>query len=744
MHRTRSSNGGPLAACCLALGCASAGAGGTPIPAPTVAATTTPVAVASTPPELDDRPAAPLPKWRQLDAEAQAAIAVKDVPGRIAACKAFVAAHPDHERLLPVVVALVDAMVDQGGFDAAELARLVELRAGLEPDKAGLPLDLIRDYHLAHGLPRDSGQRLIELTRTRLGRQLDDLAVEPDPDEREDQRLRLRYTELRAWWTSAQLALAHGDADAALADLAASEKVAAQTPQDVLARAGDGKDARTYASGGLDTLHVLTAAARLRKGEDAAAKAALSRALGFLADVRLRELFDRTRDELGVRNPDERIVKAELAKAQPFVLEDLDGKKVALADLRGKVVLVAFWATWCGPCKKELPELVAFAKAHADKGVVLLAVSIDSFDDRAKIKPFLRANGLDMRVLLEKPEQLGGYNYSGIPALYVVDRQGRIAHARTGFDPQLEAKLDREIREIVDGKRDTGRELFTLELAPAGFDVRWQTAVTGDVNALTIAGGPGGGELAFVGRDGLTRFGPDGSQRGAEPLAGYTFSLEGVDLDGDGTREWVRAGWPALEVLDGKGGSIWDVELQQPAGVSAIVDLDGDGSRETVMQQGDRVLAYKSVPKLRWKSRPLHELEAVVADPSGGLVVQADGELVELDARGQARRTGVQVPPGRVLAGRMATPRGEIDLFKAEWSPAPRFEHDVDGDGRADVLIASDNGVVVYDADGDAIVRLRSGDVDLQATVGELDGKPGAEIAVAVAHYGVVVLGRKP
>ena len=64
--------------------------------------------------------------------------------------------------------------------------------------------------------------------------------------------------------------------------------------------------------------------------------------------------------------------------------------------------------------------------------------------------------------MYEDAEQLGSYNYSGIPALYVIDREGRVAHARTGYDPDLKNKLSNEITALVEGKDDPSRDLFTI------------------------------------------------------------------------------------------------------------------------------------------------------------------------------------------------------------------------------------------------------------------------------------------
>ncbi len=711
-----------------------------------------PAALAALPPlhvvppvVVDETPPTKLEAWRKLDETGKAAVRTTELGKRIEACKAWVAANPKHEGRGAVLAALTDAIVEKGGFDPAELAGYVEQRAELDEYAASLPLDLVRDYHVKHGLPAKSGLALLELARTRMAEAWQDLELETNERSRKWGEIRLHGQAMRSWLLAARLHRAAGDPALALSDLGEAEHSASKLGSDMVLVDGAGKTVHALATGGLDELHVLTAAVQLELGKEPAAKAALARAVGFLDDVELRKLYERTRDALGMKSGDDQVVKAELADAPKFVLEDLDGKKVELAKLRGKVVVLAFFATWCGPCKRELPALQKFARTHADKDVVLLAVSIDDFSARGKIRPFLRENDLDLRVLLEKPEQLAGFDYgSGIPALYVIDREGKIAHARTGFDPDLERKLSAELREIVEGKRAAGRELLTVDVAPAGFAPRWRMPISGDVSAIAVAsaGEHGAGELAVVGRDGLVRYSATGQRLGAEPLTGYVFSLDATDLDGDGGREWVVAGWPDLKVLDAKGKPYWSQSLSQPGGVDAVVDLDGDGFSELVARAGDRIVAYKSVPDVLWRSRPLAKLEAVAAVPGGGLLAQADGRLVELDPRGNVRAKGREAPEGRVLVGRVKRGAAQLDLFRSESAPKAILGHDVDGDGRDDIVVTDREGVVAYDLEGNTILRMRAHDVGIETAVGDLDGKPGAELALSVQHFGVVVLGR--
>lgn len=731
----------PLVAAC-ATDSAAGGPSAAPPGQPQAAA---PVAEAEL--DVDERPPVPLEQWRTIKQEGEAATREVELDARIAKCRAFAKAHPEHQTTAAVLEALADSLIEKGGFDPAELAGCLEAKAALEDDSA-LPTDLVERYHLEHDLPIDSGLRLLDLSRKRLAEDEKELAFQKDEREREWMALYLAYRRANTHAFEARLQLRAGKLDEAMRALERGHGESAKIAKDIVVRDAKGKAVRTLAAGVLEELHVLTAEIHHKQGNDEAAREAMGQALGFTDDLEIRGMYDRLHDQLGLASGTQQVVTAAAQPAQEFALEDLAGKKVKLSDFRGKVVLVTFWATWCGPCKKEMPELQKFQKEHADKGVVVLAVNIDDFNSRSKIKPFLEENDLRIRVLLEDPAQLTGYDYSGIPALYVIDREGRIAHARTGYDAQLKEKLAHEIKAIVDSKGGIPRELLTLEQAPAGWGVLWKQPVSGDARALAVAAplpsAKGkGGEVAAVGREGLMRWAADGKPLPVRPLTGWSRSLHATDLDGDGKREWIVGGWQDVKVLDHQGELYWEHEGKAMLTMAAHHDLDGDGFQELVLQDGERVVAMKAVPDPFWTSAPFEKLEAVRIDPAGGLAVQANGELLRLDARGKLVERRGKAPEGRKLSGRIDGPDGMLDLFEGEWDPAPILEHDVDGDGRDDVVVPGRQGVIAYDAAGQPILRVRSHDVGITAAVGDLDGKPGEELALFVEHYGVVVLGKQ-
>lgn len=116
------------------------------------------------------------------------------------------------------------------------------------------------------------------------------------------------------------------------------------------------------------------------------------------------------------------------APSPPFTLRDLDGKLVSLSDFSGKVVLVNFWATWCGPCRVEMPAMESLYKEMRSKGFEILAISVDA-QGTIVTRPFQEAMGLTFPILHDSDYEVGGaYGARTLPISYVIDRQGIIQH----------------------------------------------------------------------------------------------------------------------------------------------------------------------------------------------------------------------------------------------------------------------------------------------------------------------------
>ncbi|HXT86584.1 MAG TPA: TlpA disulfide reductase family protein [Verrucomicrobiae bacterium] len=138
---------------------------------------------------------------------------------------------------------------------------------------------------------------------------------------------------------------------------------------------------------------------------------------------------------------------AEIGSAIPqFCLDDLAGRKFCSGQLRGKVLLIDFWASWCGPCKKEMPAYQKFQNAYGPKGLVVIGIGI-SMDSSANLKKFARALGVHYKLLMGTMRVQDAFGLKGIPTTLLVDRKGIVRARVVGFDyptklkPKIQALL---------------------------------------------------------------------------------------------------------------------------------------------------------------------------------------------------------------------------------------------------------------------------------------------------------------
>jgi peroxiredoxin len=118
-----------------------------------------------------------------------------------------------------------------------------------------------------------------------------------------------------------------------------------------------------------------------------------------------------------------------------FNLQTLDGKTVSIASYKGKVVLLDFWATWCGPCRKALPELKDLLQKNTGKPLVVISVSAD--ENAKAAQEFVRANGMTWPQALDSQGKVayGVFGIESLPSYVLIDAQGRIAYLMKGWAP---------------------------------------------------------------------------------------------------------------------------------------------------------------------------------------------------------------------------------------------------------------------------------------------------------------------
>lgn len=133
-------------------------------------------------------------------------------------------------------------------------------------------------------------------------------------------------------------------------------------------------------------------------------------------------------------------------KPQPapnFKLKTQNGKTIELAKLKGKVVAVNFWATWCGPCRKEIPGMMEVYKQYKDKGLEIVGVSLDE-DGWNDVNPYLQKTPITYPIVIGDQTLAAAYQMgNAIPVTYIIDKKGNIAKKHVGYmsKPDFEAAV---------------------------------------------------------------------------------------------------------------------------------------------------------------------------------------------------------------------------------------------------------------------------------------------------------------
>jgi len=133
--------------------------------------------------------------------------------------------------------------------------------------------------------------------------------------------------------------------------------------------------------------------------------------------------------------------------APPLVLQTLDGRRIATSELHGQVIVLTFWATWCDPCREELPVLSAYAQQHANQGLQVLGFSLDGPDALPQVRSV--ASTLHFPVGLLGSAWAGGYGRMWrLPVSFVIDRDGRLAY--NGWEDEDPVMTEARLHALVD------------------------------------------------------------------------------------------------------------------------------------------------------------------------------------------------------------------------------------------------------------------------------------------------------
>jgi peroxiredoxin len=139
---------------------------------------------------------------------------------------------------------------------------------------------------------------------------------------------------------------------------------------------------------------------------------------------------------------------SESAPAPDFTLKSNSGKNIKLSELRGQVVMINFWASWCGPCRQEMPLLNQLYQRYEPMGFTLLGVNVE--EDSAAADKVLKEIPVDFPVLYDNRNQVSEtYQVRAMPSTILIDRDGKVRYLHKGYKPGYEEDYQKQVRELI-------------------------------------------------------------------------------------------------------------------------------------------------------------------------------------------------------------------------------------------------------------------------------------------------------
>ncbi len=158
------------------------------------------------------------------------------------------------------------------------------------------------------------------------------------------------------------------------------------------------------------------------------------------------------RREIPVEKKDQVVERTPSKLGPDFTAKAFTGEDVTLSDLRGKIVIIDFWATWCGPCRRTMPLLDKFYKEQGGDDVHVYGVNVWERRGTGGVKPFIDKQGYTFPILMADNEVAQRYGVSGIPTMFVIDKEGRVAYKHVGYNPQIVSMLSAQIKELSESQ----------------------------------------------------------------------------------------------------------------------------------------------------------------------------------------------------------------------------------------------------------------------------------------------------
>ena len=142
----------------------------------------------------------------------------------------------------------------------------------------------------------------------------------------------------------------------------------------------------------------------------------------------------------------------ESISAPDFTLKTIEGQEITLSGLRGKVVLLDFWATWCGPCRESIPHLTQLYKNYQDKGFELIGMNLDKSGEVEMVRRFVKSMDIPYPIIMTPEDVARNYKITGLPTTVLIDKEGKVREKIVGFNSAIGQQIASRIEELTSEK----------------------------------------------------------------------------------------------------------------------------------------------------------------------------------------------------------------------------------------------------------------------------------------------------